>query len=157
MAASTVRSYQHGPTEGEAIMVVTDRVRVLADAESTGGKLFIMESTTQPGDGPPLHRHSKEDEFFYILEGTFRFVRDGADIVVGPGSFVSAPKGSTHTFANAGTGTGRMLVICTPAGLERPFRESAVAAGKGPLTPEILGGIFAKHDLTFHGPPLGHR
>ncbi len=143
------------PGEGEHMTIVTDNVRLLADASTTGGRLMIMESCSPPNCGPPLHRHSIEDEYFYVVEGTHKFVRDGVEFVAEPGAFVACPKGSTHTFANVDSKMGKLLVICTPAGLEKPFRETVAAAKAGPLTPETLGAIFTKHALTFHGPPIG--
>lgn len=143
------------PGEGERLTVVTDNVRLLADASTTGGRLTVIESCSPPRCGPPLHRHALEDEFFYVVEGTHKFVRDGVEIIAEPGAFISCPKGSTHTFANIGSTMGKLLVICMPAGLEQPFRETVAAAKAGPLTPESLGAIFAKRQITFHGPPIG--
>ena len=92
--------------EGETISFVGERARVLADAATTGGRCFIFEETTPAGVGPPLHRHGIDDEFFYILEGRFRFVMDGREFIAEPGAFLSVPKGSVHTFVNVGAGPG---------------------------------------------------
>lgn len=140
------------PGEGEMIRVVTDTVRVLADGAATGGRLFIFEEITEPGHGPPLHRHGVDDEYFFVLEGEFTFVIDGTRVVATKGAFVTAPKGSQHTFTNSGSTTGRMLIVTTPPGLESPFRETAAMPE---LTPEKLTAAFAKFNLSIEGPPLG--
>lgn len=140
------------PGEGEQLVVVGDRIRVLADGAATHGRCFIFEETSEPGMGPPLHRHAVDTEFFFILEGTYKFVLNGKEFIGEPGAFVCAPRGSLHTFCNCGTTRGRMLLVCMPAGLEGPFR--ATAAAKGPLTPEDLARIFGAFGLTFEGPPL---
>lgn len=144
-----------GPHDGERLNVAGDGVRVLADASSTGGRCSIFELTTPPGVGPPLHRHGVDDEFFYVIEGRFRFVCDGVERVAGPGTFLRAARGSVHTFVNAGDAPGRMLVVTSPSGLEGPFREThrRAAAGEA-LTPDVLTGIFAAFNLTILGPPL---
>lgn len=146
-----------GPGEGEQVQVVTDLVRILADTASTGGMCNIFESRTNPGDGPPLHRHSVDDEFFFVLEGRFKFVLDGRSFVAEPGAFLVAPRGSTHTFTNAGSGPGRMLVITMPGGLDGPFREAAAAVTNPstPPDPAVLGPIFGRHGIEFLGPPIG--
>lgn len=144
------------PHEGEQVQVVTDLVRILADTASTGGMCNIFESRTNPGDGPPLHRHGRDDEFFFIIEGTFKFVLNGRSFVAEPGAFLIAPRGSTHTFANAGTTPGRMLIITMPGGLDGPFRQAAAATAPPlPPDPAVLGPIFAQHEVEFLGPPLG--
>src|ERR1051326_8412067 len=72
----------------------------------TGGTYAITEGTTPPLGGPPLHRHSREDESFYILEGEFVFEVDGKLLQAGPGSSVFAPRGTVHLFQNVGTSVG---------------------------------------------------
>lgn len=153
--ASTSAARQLKPGEGETINVVTDRVRILADGASTGGRCSIFDIVSEPGMGPPLHRHGVDDEFFVIVEGRFKFVRDGAEFIAEPGAFVACPKNSVHTFVCLGPKPGRMIVTTTPAGLEAPFRDAHAAAQRGPLSPEVLAPIFAKFNLEFMGPPLG--
>ncbi|MFA6044962.1 MAG: cupin domain-containing protein [Phycisphaerales bacterium] len=143
------------PNEGERINVVGDDVRVLADSSTTGGRCFIFELRTPAGSGPPLHTHGIDDEFFFVIEGHYRFLRDGTAIDAGPGAFFVAPKGSQHTFVNVGATTGRLLIITTPGGLEVPFRKTHEASKAGQPTPESLAAIFAPFQLTIDGPPLG--
>lgn len=143
------------PGQGEMLSVVGDGVRILADAHATGGKLVVFETLTQPGIGPPLHRHSIDDEYFYVLEGHVRFIVDGQEFRISAGGFAHAPKGSIHTFANCGTSPSRMLVICTPPGLEGPFRAVHAMGPEGQKNMPAVVEAFAKHSLTIHGPPIG--
>ena len=41
--------------------------------DDTDGKVAIFEQRVPPMSGPPLHRHSREDEWFYVLEGRSRY------------------------------------------------------------------------------------
>lgn len=151
--ASPVQGRFLQPHEGEFLNVVGESNRVLADGANTGGRLFIFEVNSPVGNGPPLHRHSIDDEYFYILSGRYKFVCDGREFVADPGAFVCAPRGSVHAFVCCeGQPKGRMLVICTPAGLERPFRDCH-AAGAG-MSPSELASAFGKIGLEFLGPPL---
>lgn len=139
-------------TGGDALNVAGDSIRLLADAASTGGRLCIFEENVPPGGGPPLHRHEHDDEYFYVVEGRFRFVMDGKDFVAEPGAFVAAPRGSQHTFCNVGETRGRMLIVCTPAGLERCFRKAS--ASRQPPTPETMMKCFEGW-VRFEGEPIG--
>ncbi|GMV25969.1 MAG: hypothetical protein AMXMBFR58_20000 [Phycisphaerae bacterium] len=140
---------------GDLIAIVGDRARILADASHTGGQCTVFEAITEPGVGPPLHSHEREDEYFYVAEGTVKFVIDGRTFVGGPGSFVLAPRGSVHTFVNAGTTPSRMLISVTPSGLEQPFRENAALFKQNPKAgPDEIAGIFGRYGVKFHGPPL---
>ncbi len=139
----------------ETLNVLGDIVRVKLGGSDTAGGYAVMEDTTPPQAGPPLHRHNRENESFYVLEGQYRFVVDGEEIKAGPGAFVHAPRGTAHTFQNVSTGTGRMVVIVQPAGLEVFFADLAAAtADMREPDVRVIGPIFLKHGLELLGPPL---
>src|SRR5579871_4899139 len=75
--------------------------------EDTGGAYAIMEDQTPAQQGPPLHRHLREDESFYVIEGEYVFEVDGNRIYAGAGSAVYGPKGTAHRFQNVGTTPGK--------------------------------------------------
>ncbi len=144
----------HPPAGGEHLSVVGDRVRILADGAATGGKFLVFEETGPPGGGPPLHRHTHDDEFFLVLEGTLRFSVDGKETIVEPGGTIFARKGSVHTFVNAGQTPTRLIIVCSPPGLEGPFRECDQLAREGRENPETVAAAFKKFGVEIVGPPL---
>jgi quercetin dioxygenase-like cupin family protein len=83
-----------------------------------------MEALVPPGGGPPPHIHPREDETFYLLEGSVEFLLGEQTIVAGPGDFVNIPRGTVHRFQNTGTETARIILTFTPAGIERWFEET---------------------------------
>jgi quercetin dioxygenase-like cupin family protein len=122
--------------DGERIWIVGDTMTLKATAESTGGSLMLLENLTSPGGGPPPHVHTREDEFWYVLDGTFE-IRLGDEVhVLGPGGFAYASRGTIHNFRNTAETPSRILVGFTPAGMEGFFRESGrPATDDGPATP----------------------
>lgn len=154
-AASTPHAFTLAPDAGEIITVVGDRLRVLADSTTTGGAVVLFDSRCPPGGGPPLHRHSREDEHFVVLEGTALFQVDGNRFTLGPGGYALVRRGSVHSFSNPGPEPLRMLIVCTPGGIEQPFRK-ADALGRQHSHPPIeqLKAIFAEHGIEILGPPL---
>src|ERR671925_118916 len=88
-----------------------DQIWVKLGHADTEGSYAIIEGITPPQGGPPLHRHSREDESFYIVEGDFVFEVDGETLPAGPGCTLFAPRGTAHTFQNVGKTAGRLLVI----------------------------------------------
>ena len=107
-----------------------------ATGESTGGGLLLLENLTAPGGGPPPHIHTREDEFFYVLDGTFE-IRIGDEVhALGPGGFAHVPRGTVHNFRNTAETPSRILVGFTPSGIEGFFRESGrPATDDGPAPP----------------------
>src|SRR5918912_670770 len=84
--------------EGERIWIVGDTMTLKATGQRTGGNLVLLENLTAPGGGPPPHIHTREDEFWYVLDGTFE-IRMGDEVhSLGPGGFAYAPRGTVHTF-----------------------------------------------------------
>jgi quercetin dioxygenase-like cupin family protein len=145
------------PGEGETFPIIGGGIRVLMDGAASGGSVFQFESTVSAGEGPPLHRHEREDELFYVLEGESRFVLDGQEFAAAPGAFVCAPRGSVHTFQNTGSRPGRLLITCTPAGLDDAFRAVRLpepGSAETPPTMEEMTAIFASHGVLLEGPPL---
>jgi mannose-6-phosphate isomerase-like protein (cupin superfamily) len=142
------------PEEGEILSVLGARIRILADGRVTGGKFVAFEGITQPGNGPPLHRHGREDEFFFIIEGTMKFIVDGKETVVTAGSAVYAPRGSVHTFANVGPAPSRMVTVCCPAGMEEPFRDVDQLTREGRATSDAITAAFKRAALDIVGPPI---
>lgn len=121
--------------DGERIWIVGDTMTLKASDASTGGSLVFLENLTAPGGGPPPHVHAREDEFFYVLDGTFE-IRIGDDVhALGPGGFAFVPRGTVHNFRNSVDTPSRILVGFTPGGMDGFFRESgrpAVDDGPAP-------------------------
>lgn len=144
--------------EGQKINVLGDEVVVKISSRDTAGEFAVFEGRTRPQHGPPLHRHLDQDEYWYILEGEYRFEVDGREIYGGPGDVVFAPRGSRHTFQNMGDTAGRVVTTVVPGGLDLFFEEleTVVPAGAVP-DPVKMVPLFEKYRLELLGPPLADR
>src|SRR5262249_44548961 len=140
---------------GRRIHVLGDDVIIKVSSRDTGGAFAVFEGHIAPLTGPPLHVHYEQDECWRILEGEFRFVVDGTEIYAGPGDTVFAPRGSRHTFQNAGTTPGRVVTTVVPGGLDLFFEKLEQIAPRGTAPdPEKLAPLFRIHKLELLGPPL---
>lgn len=113
--------------------------RYLADPATTGGSYAVVEHTLGAGMlGAPPHRHEREDECSYVLEGTLTVWRAGSVTAIGSGGVVSKPRGEWHTFWNAGKEPVRFLEVIVPGVFASYFRDLGnvlapqLAAGKPP-------------------------
>jgi mannose-6-phosphate isomerase-like protein (cupin superfamily) len=81
---------------------------------------FVIVEWEDSGDSEyewiaPLHVHHGDDEAWYVLNGALRFRIGDEMFEAGPGSAVSAPKGSPHAYGNARRGQpARYLLVMTP-------------------------------------------
>ncbi len=73
----------------------------------------------------PLHRHTREDEYSYVLEGQLGALLGDEVVTAGPGTWVFKPRNQWHTFWNAGDTPIELIEIISPAGFENFFRELA--------------------------------
>jgi hypothetical protein len=64
------------------------------------------------------------------------------------------PRGTPHYFQSVGDTSGRLLVITTPSGTERFFREFAEVL-PGPVDPEKLAALALANWVEFVGPLVG--
>jgi mannose-6-phosphate isomerase-like protein (cupin superfamily) len=87
-----------------------------AVASQDGGDFSLMERTLPPGGRrPPPHRHVNCSEAYFVLDGLVSVIVEGEDLAVGPEGFVLVPRGTAHTFGNAGPDPARLLVLHAPA------------------------------------------
>ncbi len=129
--------------------------RFLLTNEDTGGLYTLMDITTSPMGGPPLHTHEREDEAFLVLDGEYE-IRLGDDTHrASPGGLVYGPRGVPHAFRNLGEGPGRMLVVATPGGVEDFFvgLSKIVNRGGRPDFAEIEAHAARHHIKGLDAPP----
>lgn len=138
------------PADAKVLRAFGDEVTVLLSGAQTGGAFAMMQIVTPPGGGPPPHCHQREDEWFYVVEGRAEFWRDGTWTEVPGGSAVFLPRGSHHTFRNAGDGPLRLIVHTAPAGFEVFFeRVAEVFHRPGELDMPCILEIAAEHGIEF--------
>lgn len=156
---ASVRPYVLGPAQGQAWWFLGSLVTVKASGAQTRGRLTVVEFLNPPGFAPPLHRHLEEDEMFYLLSGTARFLCGGEDLTAGPGDFVLLPVGLPHTFVVGPDEPLRTLQITTPSGFDEFVAEVSEPAGQpglpgpAPIDPAALGHAAARHGVEILGPP----
>ncbi|WP_158940391.1 cupin domain-containing protein [Burkholderia sp. S171] len=130
-------------------------VQVRIAAAATGNKATLIETSDEPGYGPPMHRHERETEIFHVLTGQYLFEVDGERTIASAGETVVGHAGSTHRFTNIDKETSRMLVLITP-GLDAAafFNQLRSVMANGEPQPDALRNFGAKWGVEFLGPPL---
>ena len=106
----------------------------LATSEDTHGQFALIEAVARKGNVPPPHIHHREDEIFYVLEGEIVVSVGDRTIKGTPGTMVFLPRDVAHSFTIESE-QSRMLILLTPAGLERWFKEFSVPAQAMTLPP----------------------
>jgi gentisate 1,2-dioxygenase len=97
--------------------------------------------------GAPLHRHSREDEYSFVIEGRVGAMLGDDVLVGGPGDLIFKPRDQWHTFWNAGDEPARILEIVSPAGFEQYFAEIVALGGSRNAPPSGLRELAARYGL----------
>ena len=137
-----------GPGDGAAGFIGSIGVRfMISGAESGGGFSLVEHPMSARALGAPLHRHSREDEYSYVITGRVGALL-GEDVVEGgPGDLIFKPRGQWHTFWNAGNEPARILEIISPAGFEQYFAELVEMGGSTRATPQALMALGSRYGL----------
>jgi mannose-6-phosphate isomerase-like protein (cupin superfamily) len=139
-----------GPRDGKAVDLGSVGVRFMAWTEETGGGFSLVEHPIPPLTlVAPLHRHSREDEYSFVLEGRMGALLGDQVVHAEAGDFVFKPREQWHTFWNAGEAPCRILEIISPGGFEHFFDELGEVMGGGEFDPSGLGELGARYGLEF--------
>ena len=136
----------------------------LLEAGQGEGELGVAPVTQPPGIATPLHRHTREAEAFYLLEGRMDYRAGGADHELYAGCFINLPRGVPHAFRIRGDAPARFLVLTAPAGLLSLYDEVGIPGaqrrlpGTDGLPPEVeiprWAEVGPRYGLEVVGPPI---
>ena len=132
-----------------------------ATAETTAGRVAVIEHLAAPGFGSPLHVHRREHEWFSVTEGELTFSVGGTVITAPAGSFVYGPRDVPQTFMVTSAGNARFLLVVEPAGFEDFVRRIGRRAATLTLPPPSdeppdvagLAAVAAQYGVEILGPP----
>jgi quercetin dioxygenase-like cupin family protein len=148
MAMETTTARVLGPRDGKAGFLGTIGVRFMIDGVDAGERFAVVEHPMPARAlAAPLHRHTHEDEYSYVLEGQVGALL-GDEVVIGePGDLIFKPRGQWHTFWNAGETPARILEIISPAGFELFFEELVDLGGITEVPPERFAALCERYAL----------
>ena len=137
-----------GPADGRAGFLGSIGVRFMVDGGESGGGFSLVEHPMSARAlAAPLHRHAREDEYSYVLEGRVGALL-GDEVVTGDkGDLIFKPRNQWHTFWNAGDEPARILEIICPAGFEAFFSELVDLGGVAGAEPATLMALNQRYGL----------
>ena len=125
---------------------------VKASAADTGGRYALLEITAPAGLQTPLHVHYREDEGFYVLDGTVTIEVGDETVELGPGQHAFGPRDIPHRFT-VGPDGARMIWVLVPGGFE-DFVEDVSVPAEAPtvpppsvMPPENAAEIVLRHGM----------
>ena len=155
----------HQAGEGPGTWAMGSLFEHLVSAEQTGGTLGMSVVTQPPGIATPFHRHTREAEALFVLEGVVEYRAGDETFELTQGSFLYLPLGVPHAFRIRGTEAARFVALTAPGGLMGLYDEVGVPAagmhvpreGEGlSMADEIArwNEVGPRYGLEVVGPPI---
>jgi mannose-6-phosphate isomerase-like protein (cupin superfamily) len=139
-----------GPDDATEGFLGSIGARFLIDGPDAAERFSLVEHPMSPHAlAAPLHIHTREDEYSFVLEGRMGALLGDEVVEAGPGDLVFKPRNQWHTFWNAGDEPCRILEIIAPAGFERFFRELDAMGGAIQAPPDELVALGSRYGLSF--------
>ena len=139
-----------GPDNGREGFLGSIGVRFIIDAADADERFSLVEHPMSPRAlAAPLHIHTREDEYSFVLEGRMGALLGDQVVEAGSGDLVFKPRNQWHTFWNAGDEPCRILEIIAPAGFEDFFRELSDMGGAIEADPDELTALGERYGLYF--------
>ncbi len=121
-------------------------------SDNTNGALAVVEHPFAVGAVTLPHLHTREDEYSIVLEGEIGFRSGDREAVLGPGGYITKPRGEMHAMWNAGDTPARMIEIISPGGFEGFFRDLVDHTDRGTPTRDQVVEIAESYGLVFGEP-----
>ena len=145
-AISTVKLV--GPDNGREGFLGSIGVRFMIDGPDAEERFSLVEHPLSARAlAAPLHRHTREDEYSYVLQGRMGALLGDEVVEAGPGDLVYKPRDQWHTFWNAGDEPCRILEIISPAGFEGFFQELSDLGGVLAAGEEAVAELSERYGL----------
>jgi mannose-6-phosphate isomerase-like protein (cupin superfamily) len=148
-----------GPNYGNAYWFLDQLIVVKFPSASAPISIGVTEITTPQGSGPPFHVHSREDELFYILEGTYLVRLGEREVEADAGTWLYGPRGLAHGYS-VHSRIGRHISLTVPNGFEQFFAVAGKTASTRSIPPEpvvpdpaSLRSLAETYGLTLLPPP----
>ena len=83
--------------------------------DTTGARqLAVLEVTLLPGQGHNFHKHPKQEEAIYVIEGTVEQWLEQQKQMLQPGDVVFIPADTVHASFNTGDQAIKLLAVLGP-------------------------------------------
>ncbi|HET7744231.1 MAG TPA: cupin domain-containing protein [Gaiellaceae bacterium] len=136
------------PTDGKEGFLGSIGVRFMIDGPEADERFSLVEHPMSPRAlAAPLHLHTREDEYSFVLQGRMGALLGDDVVEAGPGDLVFKPRNQWHTFWNADDEPCRILEIISPAGFERFFEELVGMGGVTEADPDAFAELRERYGL----------
>ncbi len=135
------------------IQVLSDQLRLLLRSSSSPSLMSAMVVDVPPGGFVPPHRHTKEEEGYFVLDGELALTIDDQVHTLLPGDFGHVPPLTVHGYANHGTTPVRFLAWTVGGPIDEFFEEMSLHVKQMPQDAQAMAEITRRFGVQMVGAP----
>jgi quercetin dioxygenase-like cupin family protein len=118
-----------GPNDGKSGFLGSIGARFMIDGSEAANRFSLVEHPMSAHAlAAPLHKHGREDEYSYVLQGRIGALLGDSVVVGKPGDLIFKPRNQWHTFWNAGDTPARILEIISQQVSKSSSKNSLISA-----------------------------
>jgi quercetin dioxygenase-like cupin family protein len=125
-----LRGFKSAPSAENTRAIPGAVFNFLAMGNETSGRHALIKISVHRGAEPPAHTHTREDESYFVLDGSVRYTIGEDEITVNTGDYVYLPKDVPHSFKII-SDKAELLMWISPAGLDQWFWDNSAPAPDG--------------------------
>lgn len=139
---------------GQTLQVLSDRVCIKLKSAASPNRMAAMTVDVPPGGGVPPHTHTKEQESYFMLEGTMVMQLGSQELTIEPGDFVHVPAGTVHGYKNDSDRCVRFLAWSIGGAIDEFFTEMAEKVRVLPDDLPKMPAILEKYGIQMVEPSI---
>jgi quercetin dioxygenase-like cupin family protein len=114
MMSESVQHPQHPEVFRPEALAVFNPEKMGKSTIFESDRMLVGLNSFEPGQEHKLHAHEGMDKVYQVLEGSGRFLLEGAELAMEAGTMLVAPSGVPHGIRNDGSGRLVVLAILSP-------------------------------------------
>ena len=135
------------------IQVLSDQLRLLLRSADSPSQMSAMVVDVPPGGFVPPHRHAREEEGYFVLEGVLALTIDDQTRTLAAGDFGHVPPRTVHAYANPGTAPVRFLAWTVGGPIDQFFEAMSQRVKQMPQDAPAMAEITARFGVQMIGAP----
>ncbi|OLP15787.1 hypothetical protein BST81_24550 [Leptolyngbya sp. 'hensonii'] len=138
--------------EGQRVQVLSDRVCIKLKSAHSFNSMTVATVDVPPNGYVPPHTHTKEEESFYMLEGSMVMYLNGEEFTIEPGDFVHVPAKTPHGYKNNSNQAVKFLAWTIGGAIDEFFIEMSDKVRDLPDDLSKISAILEKHGIQMNEP-----
>jgi quercetin dioxygenase-like cupin family protein len=135
------------------IQVLSDRLQLLLRSADSPNQMSAMVVEVPPGGFVPPHRHGREEEGYFVLEGALDLTLADETRTLLAGDFGHVPPRTLHAYANHGVAPVHFLAWTVGGPIDRFFEAMSARVKEMPRDAAAMAEVTAAFGVEMVGAP----